>query len=50
MSKNRARHIGKEILDGIRQLKKGKVGRIINCPPVAETRSRVGLFQAEFAN
>jgi putative transcriptional regulator len=49
MSNRRVRDIGTEILEGIRQLKRGKVGRIINCPPVAETRARVGLSQADFA-
>ncbi|MBI5854614.1 MAG: helix-turn-helix domain-containing protein [Nitrospirae bacterium] len=49
MNKRRSRDIGTEILEGIRQLKRGKVGRIINYPPVAETRARVGLSQVEFA-
>lgn len=49
MPKKPARNIGHEILEGIRQLKRGNVGRIMNRPPVAETRARVGLSQAEFA-
>ncbi len=49
MTKGRSRDIGAEILAGIRQLKRGKVGRIVTYPPVAETRARVGLSQAEFA-
>lgn len=49
MPKGRSRDIGAEILAGIRQLKRGKVGRIVTYPPVAETRARVGLSQAEFA-
>lgn len=49
MAKRAKRNIGQEILDGIRQLKKGDVGRIVNRPDVAETRARVGLSQAEFA-
>ncbi len=49
MNKRRSRDIGAEILEGIRQIKRGKVGRIVNYPPVAETRARVGLSQAEFA-
>ena len=49
MTKGRSRDIGAEILAGIRQLKRGKVGRIVTHPPVAETRARVGLSQAEFA-
>ncbi len=49
MPKRRSRDIGAEILQGIRLLKRGKVGRIMTYPPVAETRARVGLSQAEFA-
>lgn len=49
MTKGRSRDIGAEILAGIRQLKRGKVGRIVTYPPVAETRARVGLSQADFA-
>jgi len=49
MAKQRARNIGQEILQGIREIKRGEVGRITTFPPVAETRARVGLSQAEFA-
>lgn len=49
MAKNQARDIGAEILEGIRELKRGEVGRIVTFPPVAETRARVGLSQSEFA-
>lgn len=49
MAKHARRNIGQEILEGIRQLKKGDVGRIVNRPDVAETRARVGLSQTEFA-
>ena len=49
MPKRRSRDIGAEILEGIRQLKRGEVGRIVTYPPVAQTRARVGLSQAEFA-
>ena len=49
MSKKRSRDIGSEILEGIRQLKRGKIGRVVTVPPVAETRGRVGLSQSEFA-
>ena len=48
MSKPR-RNIGQEILTGIRQLKRGKVGRVIALPPIAEIRAKVGLSQSEFA-
>jgi len=49
MAKKRKRDIGAEILEGIRQIKRGEVGRIITVPPVSETRARVGLSQSEFA-
>jgi putative transcriptional regulator len=49
MAKKRARDIGTEILEGIREIKRGEVGRVLTFPPVAETRARVGLSQAEFA-
>ena len=49
MPKSKQRDIGAEILEGIRSLKKGEVGRIVNCPPVSETRAKVGLSQSEFA-
>lgn len=49
MAKKRARKIGKETLEGIQELKRGEVGRVVNYPPVAEARARVGLSQSEFA-
>ena len=49
MAKKRKRDIGAEILEGIRQLERGEVGRVITLPPVSETRARVGLSQSEFA-
>ena len=49
----RSRNIGLEILDGIRQLKRGEHGRehgrIINVPPVASVREKTGLPQSKFA-
>jgi hypothetical protein len=33
------RDIGAEILDGIREIKSGQVGRVLTFPPVAETRA-----------
>lgn len=44
------RKIGKEILEGLRQLKRGEAGRVINVPPVAVIRERTGLSQAKFAS
>ena len=43
------RDIGAEILSGIRELKQGKTGRVINVPPVAEIRNKTGLSQSRFA-
>ena len=49
MAKKHARNIGEEILQGLREIKRGEVGRVVTYPPVAETRARVGLSQADFA-
>ena len=43
------RDIGKEILDGIRDLKRGETGRVINVPSVSEIREKTGLSQSRFA-
>jgi putative transcriptional regulator len=43
------RDIGKEILDGLRQIKRGEHGRVINVPDIAKTREKTGLSQARFA-
>lgn len=48
MAKTR-RNIGQEILDGIRQLKRGEAGRIITVPSVASVREKTGLSQLQFA-
>ncbi|HYK90872.1 MAG TPA: helix-turn-helix domain-containing protein [Acidobacteriota bacterium] len=45
----RKREIGLEILDGIRELKRGKYGRVINVPSVSAIRERTGLSQTKFA-
>jgi putative transcriptional regulator len=44
------RDIGFEILQGISDLKQGKIGRILNVPPVAEIRQKIGLSQSKFAS
>jgi putative transcriptional regulator len=44
------RDIGSEILQGIRDLKQGKTGRVLNVPPVAEIRQKTGLSQSKFAS
>jgi putative transcriptional regulator len=43
------RDIGHEILEGLRELKRGEHGRITNIPDVASVRNRSGLSQAKFA-
>jgi putative transcriptional regulator len=43
------RDIGQEILDGIREIKRGEHGRVINVPPISEIRAGSGLSQARFA-
>ena len=47
--RKRSRNIGREILLGLRQLKRGEVGRVINLPPIGDIRNRTGLTQIEFA-
>jgi putative transcriptional regulator len=49
MPKTSTRDIGSEILEGIRELKRGEIGRVVTFPPVAETRAQIGLSQSEFA-
>ena len=43
------RDIGLEILEGLRELKRGEVGRVVNVPSVALIRERTGLSQTKFA-
>ena len=43
------RNIGKEILEGIQQIKRGETGRITTLPAVSEIRARMKLSQSEFA-
>jgi putative transcriptional regulator len=43
------RDIGAEILQGLREIKGGEIGRVINVPDVAQTRVKTGLSQARFA-
>jgi putative transcriptional regulator len=43
------RNIGQEILDGLREIKSGAYGRVINVPDVASIRTKTGLSQARFA-
>jgi putative transcriptional regulator len=43
------RSIGQEILGGIRQLKRGRYGRVVTVPSVGSVRERTGLSQPRFA-
>ncbi len=43
------RNIGLEILQGLREIKHGEYGRVINIPEVASIREKTGLSQARFA-
>jgi putative transcriptional regulator len=45
----KTRDIGAEILQGLREIKRGEFGRVINVPDVAKTRKKTGLSQAHFA-
>ncbi len=49
MTQTEKRDLGQEILDGIREIKRGEHGRIINVPPVSEIRTATGLSQSRFA-
>lgn len=43
------RDIGAEILQSLREIKRGQYGRAITVPDVAKTREKTGLSQARFA-
>lgn len=43
------RNIGTEILEGLRELKRGEIGRVVSLPSVTSIRERTGLSQAKFA-
>lgn len=43
------RGIGAEILDGIRDIKAGRTGRVTTVPSISLTRESLGLSQAQFA-
>lgn len=46
---SKKRDIGKEILDGVRELKGGKGSRVVNVPAVSDIREKTGLSQSRFA-
>ena len=43
------RNIGREMLDGLREIKRGRYGRVITVPSVASVREKTGLSQTRFA-
>lgn len=43
------RNVGQEILDGLRELKRGRHGRVTTVPSVATIREGTGLSQPRFA-
>lgn len=43
------RNIGEEILEGLREIKRGVHGRVINAPDVGDIRKKTGLSQSRFA-
>ena len=43
------RDIGKEILEGLKEIKRGEHGRVINVPDIADVRKKSGLSQVQFA-
>jgi putative transcriptional regulator len=45
----KVRNIGQEILDGINDIKAGRIGRVITRPSVGSVREKTGLSQARFA-
>jgi putative transcriptional regulator len=43
------RNIGAEILQGLREIKAGEHGRVVNVPDIGGIRERTALSQARFA-
>lgn len=46
---NAKRDIGREILQGLREIKRGQHGRVVNLPSVASIREKTALSQERFA-
>ena len=51
LKRDAGRNIGDELLQAVRDIKAGKVGRTVTVEvsPIAEARHRIGLSQTEFA-
>jgi putative transcriptional regulator len=45
----RKRNVGREILEGLREIKRGERRRVTNVPDVAGIREKTGLSQDRFA-
>ena len=43
------RDVGKEVLEGLQEFKRGKHGRVVNVPDVIGIRKQAGLSQVHFA-
>ncbi len=43
------RNIGREILEGLREIKRGDYGRVITIPSITSIREKTGLSRARFA-
>ena len=43
------RNIGREIIEGLREIKRGDYGRVITIPSITSIREKTGLSQARFA-
>ena len=43
------RTIGLEILEGLREIKRGEYGRVTTVPSISSIRQQTGLSQAKFA-
>lgn len=46
---SKERDIGREILEGLRELEQRHAGRIVNVPDVSKVREKTGLSQSRFA-
>lgn len=46
---SKKRNVGVEILQGLREIKRGEHGRVLTVPDVAKTRERTGLSQLRFS-
>jgi len=46
---SKRRNVGREILEGLRELKRGDSGRVSTVPNVVSVREKTGLSQSRFA-